>query len=513
MACGLAVVLLVACTGGDDGADGPRVSTSTAAGPRGSGPGSSLPVDRAPSGEVRLAVAEEVVTLDPFDARSRAVGSASVLTALLPQLFRVTPDGRARGWLVDDDGIEEAPGSVSFRLRPGARWSDGNPVTLRDLEFTLEVVRGPAWPGPAVGYEAVTGIEAVGDRIRITFDPARLSPVAWRRLFSGADFVLPAHRLEGSDLKVVWKAGPDVTAGPFRLTGFTPGLEAVLEATPGWWGGGPGVSRVRVLAVPDPVTMEQLLERGELDVAWVPATPNRTSRLDAISGVAVSKGAPGGWIVSLVANTERLPAERRRALLGLVKRDRFVDVLLAGEASLATSVNRVGGSGPWGRGAVAPGGGKVGGDVSLSFAEEEGVASLLARALEPAVRSAGSQLELIRSDAALVEGTWSRQGRFDLLLIDQFDWPVPCFGCSYSGAAIGEGNVSRISALDDLVAAADRGDAGAADVLEARLAEDAVLLPLWRPSSLLAFRGVEGVVANSWSPTPLWGAEDWRMVR
>lgn len=508
------MVLLVACTGDDEGADSPRASASTGAGgQRGSGPGSSLPVDREPSGEVRLGVAEEVVTLDPFDPRSRAVGSASVLTALLPQLFRVTPDGQARGWLVDDSGIEEAPDAVSFRLRPGARWSDGSPVTARDLEFTLGVVRGPAWPGSPVGYEAVTGIVAVGDRIRMTFDPARLSLSAWRRLFSGADFVLPAHRLEGSDLKAVWKDGPDVTAGPFRLTGLTVGLEAVLEATPGWWGSGPEVSRVRVLAVPDPVTMEQLLERGELDVAWVPATPNRTSRLDAISGVAVSKGAPGGWIVSLVANTERLPIGRRKALMGLVKRDRFVEVLLGGEAALATSAHRLDGSGPWGRGAVVSGGGKVGGDVSLSFAEEEGMASLLARALEPAVRSAGSQLELIRSDAALVEGTWSRQGRFDLLLIDQFDWPVPCWRCSYSGGAIGEGNVSRISGLDDLVAAADRGDAGAVDVLEARLAEDAVLLPLWRPSSLLAFRGVEGVVANSWSPTPLWGAEDWRMVR
>lgn len=514
VAAGLVVVLLVACTGSDQGAEGPRALSSTGAGSReGSKAEGRGPVAGRPSGEIRLGVPEEVVTLDPFDPRSRAAGSASVLTALLPQLFRVAPDGQVRGWLVDDAGIEEAPGSVSFRLRTGAIWSDGTPITSRDLGFTLEVVRGSAWPGSPAGYDAVTGIEAVGDRIRIAFDPARLAPVAWRRLFSGADFILPAHRLEGADLTAVWRKGPDVTAGPFRLTGLTRGLEVVLEAAPGWWGSGPGVGRLRVLAVPDPVTMEQLLERGELDVAWVPPTPNRTGRLDAISGVAVSKGAPGGWIVSLVANTERLPVERRRAVLALVNRDRFVDVLLDGEAALAVSAHRVSGAGAFGRGAVRHGDARVGGKVSLAVAEEEPMASLLARALELAVRSAGSQLELFRSEAALVEGVWSREGRFDLMVIDRVEWPVPCWRCSYAAEAIGEGNVSRIPGLDELAAAADRGDAVAADVLETRLAEDAVLLPLWRPSSLLAFRGVEGVVANSWSPTPLWGAEGWRLVR
>ena len=84
--------------------------------------------------------------------------------------------------------------------------------------------------------------------------------------------------------------------------------------------------------------MEQLLARRELDVAWPPATANRIGRFAALDGVDVSVAEPGGTLESLVANTVTLPLDRRLAYLGLANRDRFVDVLLAGEGERAVSL-------------------------------------------------------------------------------------------------------------------------------------------------------------------------------
>jgi hypothetical protein len=223
---------------------------------------------------------------------------------------------------------------------------------------------------------------------------------------------------------------------------------------------------------------------------------------------------PSLTLVSLVANAERLTGERRAALLGLPDRDRFVTVLLGGEAALATSVvpGRAGGS--W---ATAPPDrnrpGLGGGTLVMAAGVEEPMSPLLGRVLEGQARVKGTTLELKFAEATKVEGSWLREGRFDMAVVDQMDWPQPCWQCRFGSAAIGRGNATRVKALDDLAAAADAGDPAASAALEARLRSEAVLLPLWRPSAVLASRGVAGVVANSWSIGPFWGAENWTPAR
>jgi ABC-type transport system substrate-binding protein len=493
------VVLVAGCTG-DDGSAQPA-------------PSSTRP---APAGGLRLGVPEEAASLDPFDRRSRTPPAAAVLGEILPQLFRVDPRGRARGYLADDSTVRQDPGAVgaSFRLRRDARWSDGTDISAADLRFTLETVRSGDWPGPRVGYDRVVAVEGGGASVRLRFD----GPFpGWKRLFSGADFVLPAHRLQGQDLTTVWRGGPDVAGGPFRLGRVTPGLEVVLERNDAWWGDGPRVERLRVVVVPDVRTMEQLLGRGELDVAWPPATVNRTGRFKALKDVDVSVADPGGRVVALVANTEAVPVARRRGVLGLPDRDRFVEVLLAGEARLAVTLAGVAG-GPepaWAQVGGRPGPGteveglERGGTDTLVAAQEEPMALLLGRLLESGVRAAGATLELKIAEAPLVDGRWLPEGSFDFALLDDVAWPEPCWRCWFAESARERGNVSRVGGLDDLAAAADRGEAGAALALEARLRSEAALLPLWRPSAVLAGRHIKGLVANSWSLGPFWGAENW----
>lgn len=493
----LAVVMLVGtgCTGGGDTAE----------------PAPSIPRP-AGAGGLRLGVPEEAASLDPFDRGSRTPAALAVLGEILPQLFRVDPRGRVLGYLADESTVRQEPGAVaaSFRLRRDARWSDGTDISAADLRFTLETILAGDWPGPRAGYDRVVAVEGEGASVRFRFD----GPFpGWKRLFSGADFVLPAHRLAGQDLTVVWRAGPDVAGGPFRLGSVTPGLEVVLERNEDWWGDGPGMETLRVVVVPDVRTMEQLLGRGELDVAWPPATINRTRRFKALKDVDVAVAEPGGRMVSLVANTEAVPVARRRGVLGLPDRDRFVEVLLAGEARLAVTLAGVGGSDEdrWAVHVPTPDvpGLERGGEDTLVAAQEEAMAPLLGRLLESGVRAAGATMELKFAEAPMVDGRLVPEGSFDFALVDDVGWPEPCWRCWFAEAARERGNVSRVAGLDDLAAAAERGESQAVFDLERRLKDDAVLLPLWRPSAMLAGRHVKGLAANSWSLGPFWGAENW----
>ncbi|MGH9010131.1 MAG: ABC transporter substrate-binding protein, partial [Acidimicrobiia bacterium] len=450
-------------------------------------------------------------SFDPFDPKSRTAAGVALLGAVLPQLFRVDPAGRAVGWLADDATVRAAPdgSSATFSLHSGARWSDGAPLTVDDVRFTLETIRGRAWPGPRAGYDRLSAVEGQGSSVTFRFD----GPFpGWRRLFSGADFLLPAHRLTGKDLRVEWKQGPDVFGGPFRLGTVTRGLSVVLERNDSWWGGKAKAASIQVLVVPDVRTMEQLLGRQELDVAWPPVTANRIGRFRALAGVEVSVAEPGGALETLVANTATLPLERRLAYLGLTNRDRFVDVLLAGEGDRAVSLGGppVSGAATWATAGLEPAAGRLRGAVTATLvsADEDQLSSLVGRVLQQGAKAAGATVELRSDESTTVDATWLPDGRFDLALVRTVSWPEPCWACWFGDDSTGRGNVTRVRGLTPLAVAADR-DPAAAPALEARVKADGLMLPLWRPRAVLAGRGVTGLAANSWSIGPFWAAESW----
>ena len=502
---------------GPGGGGHSRAATSSTTGAAGSAapPGATS----GPPGTIRLGVPEEPASLDPFDPRSRTLAGEAILGEVLPQLFRVDPAGREQGWLAEDAtvGVAADGRSASFSLQAGARWSDGQPITADDVRFTLDTVRGAAWPGARGGYDRVTAVDGTGPAVTLRFD----GPFpGWRRLFSGGDVLLPAHRLAGKDLRAEWKQGPDVFGGPFRLGTVTPGLSVRLERNDAWWGPPAKAAAIEVLVVPDVRTLEQLLARGELDAAWPPVTSNRIGRFRALPGVDVSVADPGGTLESLVTNTTRITADRRRAYLGLLNRDRFVAVVLAGEADPAVGLTGAPRAAPapappagpatWAGAGAEPVAGRLKGAplTTLVSADEDELSSLIGRVLQQGAQPAGATIELKSDDSPTVDGDWLPAGRFDLALQRTVAWPEPCWTCWFAEAATGRGNVTRATGLSGLAAAADT-DPAAVPALEARIKTDGLLLPLWRPRAVLAGRKVGALVANSWSTGPFWSAESW----
>lgn len=463
----------------------------------------------APEGSLRVGVPELPATYDPFDIRSRAPAATQVLALVLPQLFEVTPGGDVRGRLVEDGSVVEEGRTVRFRLAPGATWSDGAPITVADLTFTLDVVRSAAWPGPDAGYDLVESITGEGRVVTVRF--SRRFP-GWERLFSGDDYVLPRHRLEGRDLATEWATGPDLSGGPYVLRGSTPGLDVVLSANPAWWGDGPGVRDLQVLTVPDATTLQYLFEQGDLDVVWMPAFTERVREMEGIEDVDVEVAAPGGRLVSLYLQTDEVGDALRVAVLDLVDRNRFVQVLLEGEADVATSWGLLERDTGWPRWFVDPS--KADGmekrDLAFAVPDEDPMAGLLARATQRRARSTPLTLDAVRLANHLLDGEWLPRGMFDVAFADEVQWPEPCWRCRFGSPFIGETNWARVEAYDDLAARADAGDAAAASALEHRLQGDGVVLPLWRPAAVVAARGVDGIEANAWSPGPFWHVERWQ---
>ena len=404
------------------------------------------------------------------DPASPGIGGAAVRALIHPQLFVARPDGRWSPSLVEPGSDRTADDrlSATFRLRPGVVWSDGSPVGVDDLDRTKDA-------------RFVTAVEAGATSGDVVVRFTQPLP-GWRRLWSGADSIAPPA------------AG--VWGGPFSVASMVPGLETVLARNESWWGSGPFLDGVTLVLVPDATTARQLLARRELDVVMPPAATVRRSQLEAVDGVSVDTVERGGWSVSLVANPDRLSLEKRRALLATFDRSAFVTTLLRGEA---TRLDGLGGpedatwAGVQGAGDV---GGLKGSTVDFVAFAEEPMSALVHRSMQKRARAAGGTLELRLAEADRVEG-WLRDGSFDAGVAPSLDPLAMCWRC-------------RFGDLPE-VAGADAGDPAAVAALQVRLRDEARLLPLWRSSTVVAWRSaaVGGVRANGYAASGAWNAWEW----
>ena len=129
--------------------------------------------------------------------------------------------------------------SVIYRLRPEARWHDGQPVTPEDVIFSLDVLK-KNHPFYSAYYRHVVNAEKIGDRdVKFTFDGPGNRELPQ---IVGQLFVLPKHWWEGTDAQGRKR---DVTAttleiplgsGRYKIKEFVAGRSLKLERVKDYWG-------------------------------------------------------------------------------------------------------------------------------------------------------------------------------------------------------------------------------------------------------------------------------------
>lgn len=135
---------------------------------------------------------------------------------LAPQLVTQIPS-TANGDLAEDLT------SVTFRLKEGVLWSDGEPLTVADIDFTIDWVLDVNNAATTYSlYEPIVGTEIIDD-LTITIKFGAPNPT-WADAFTGqgSSVVLPKHILEGGDQSVTdaFRSNP-IGTGPFVVESFS----------------------------------------------------------------------------------------------------------------------------------------------------------------------------------------------------------------------------------------------------------------------------------------------------
>jgi len=129
--------------------------------------------------------------------------------------------------------------SATFRLRAGARFHDGKPITVEDVIYSFEMFKKYS-PFSAAYYRHVAKVEQVGEReVTFIFDAPgnREMPVILGQLN-----VLPKHWWEGTDPNGKKRDVGGVTLEPplgngaYRIKEFVAGRTVVYERVKDYWG-------------------------------------------------------------------------------------------------------------------------------------------------------------------------------------------------------------------------------------------------------------------------------------
>lgn len=520
-------------------------------------------------GQVTIGLFQEPDNLSPLFAVQTA--SRVVRDLTLEGLLDADPNGNYIPVLaqevpnVENGGISEDGLTVTYVLKDGLTWSDGHPVTSRDVQFTWEAIMDP---GNAVtstaGYDKIASVDTPDEQtVVLNFSELVASALS---LFNIPDAVLPAHALEGQDLGTAeFNRIPEGT-GPFVVTEWNSGDSIVLDRNPNFREAGkPILDRMVFSIIPSQQVGAARIRSGEIDILW---------NLDE-SLVPEFQNADGiDLLVTPSSNVEYLglnmrdrqdPSQPspffsdkrvRDALAMAIDRRPIIDDLLLGLTEPATSPIGLGWAAPEGlefpaydpAGAMAlleeaewvdgDGDGireKDGRKLSFEISTPAGqqLRELTEQILQQQFAAVGAELVINNVPAATLFGSWEENGKlkrgdFEIVMdtwgadLDPDAFLSILFTSEMIPSEANNGDGWNFFGLSDPeLDAAIRAGASTIDqdarkeayrVAVERILEAGVYIPLYKRALIDAFSTrVEGESSNPWAQFT-WNAADWSLA-
>jgi peptide/nickel transport system substrate-binding protein len=153
----------------------------------------------------------------------------------------------AESWDISKDGLV-----ITFHLRKGVRWHDGQPFTAEDVLFTYRLTIDPKTPTAYAGdFLKVKKAEVLDSHtFRVTYD----KPFA-PALMSWGSSVMPKHLMEGTDVTKSPLARHPIGTGPYRFKEWKTGQKVALVYNPDYFEGRPFIDGRVMRIIPDMATM------------------------------------------------------------------------------------------------------------------------------------------------------------------------------------------------------------------------------------------------------------------
>ncbi len=216
-----------------------------------------LSIGSAAAATITVALGAEPSSLDPQlvqDGSERSVNDNIYETLVYKQA-----DGTLVPGLAAAMPEQVAPDRWRFRLRPGIKFSDGEPFDSAAVVASVARILDPGFKSrQATWFTAILRAEPVDaltvDLVTSQPDPTLAARMYWMK-------IVPPEASKRPDF-----AQRPVGTGPYRFVEWVRGQRVVLEADPNYWGGKPALDGVTFRFVPEPGTRLAGLKSGQFDL-------------------------------------------------------------------------------------------------------------------------------------------------------------------------------------------------------------------------------------------------------
>lgn len=261
-------------------------------------------------------------------------GSIWALEEIFDTLLFPTQDGKdvqpglATEWKQSEDGLE-----WTFKLRSGVKFSDGTPMTSKDVKFSLDKASNPENPWGFINA-SITEVKAPDEHTVVVRTKAPFAPLpSVMAIFSNS--VVPEN-YGGKTIEEFGKA--PIGTGPFKLAERTIGVGVRMERNTEYWQEGkPYLDSISINEVADGNTRANQLSGGQAHINEFPAYSS-TQAMRAADGDVKLGVFPSSRVDFLAFNTRKAPFEDvhvRRAIAGLLDKQALVKIILFGNGEPA----------------------------------------------------------------------------------------------------------------------------------------------------------------------------------
>jgi peptide/nickel transport system substrate-binding protein len=297
------------------------------------------------AGHLRIGMPEEPDDLNPMFAHTDATDQINAL--IFAPVFRYDEHGEFVPELATEvptyanGGISRDSKTITLHWRRGVRWSDGAPLTARDLRFTWQAVMNPRNATKMTfGWDDVAAIDLPDDYTAVVHLKRADADVLGIFGMGGAAYPpLPEHllgRLPNLN-RADFNARP-ISSGPWLLDAWKHGSGFEFSPNPRYWRGPPKLAALSIRITPNPDTLFSELQTHEIDVIQN-LSESVIARLPSAQGVTTARHLIANWRRLMIdcAKPALADVRVRRAIVEAIDWDNMSATVYHGYNVRATS--------------------------------------------------------------------------------------------------------------------------------------------------------------------------------
>lgn len=320
----LAAGLLTGCSSSNS------VQTETA--------GTGTEVESADKHTLTVALSEAFNALDPI--HGYATETDAVLNNIAEGLFYYDHDGVVQP-LIAESYTQPDTTTYVYKIRDDVNFSDGTPLTVDDVVFSLERHRSTENPSELGWmFSNVNTITKTGDW-EVTIKLKQPDPVWQDTLATSAGLIISKAYFEAHEDNFGTPEGGILGSGPYVLSNWSAGNEIDLEENDNYWNKDTQLDFTKLVfkIIPDETVRNEALQSGQVDFIFGPSVDS-IETLEADKNINISQVDTFlSWFVSF--NTSREPLNDvnvRKAISYAIDKKSIVDNVFKGYAEVPNAL-------------------------------------------------------------------------------------------------------------------------------------------------------------------------------